>query len=358
MKRTTRLLAGALTTVALSAGMTVATATTANAVILDALNGSDWAAYPPRSNPIAYPGMFIDFAGDLGYATNTCTMGVVGTDSAGRKIGITAGHCSHPESWDVGTTASNGKPFKYDGPARGTVHAGNDYPVFDRNAAKWADQEAKAGRPKPVVNPIGWVRWVDDDTCDQGDKYPAFPFDKACTVGVDTDPDSKTDYMVIELATNVQLDGQIYDKAGNPVMSTDGSGNPFKVNSIYTESGNLALPPVGSQVEHFGAMSARSPAAVGFLAADWAKAPNSGPVQKHDSPVTGLFRADVPQQGGDSGGPVVARGTGQWAGIIFAESGEGFLRNQRPYIFTSAKNILNNLNGLGIVGSGFTPITN
>ncbi|MGW0043097.1 hypothetical protein [Rhodococcus sp. NPDC003348] len=372
MKRATRLLAGTLTTLALAVGMATAAATTANAALIDAINGNDWTAYPPPAGtPAAYPGMFIDFTGDMGadgngitYVSKYCTMGVVGTDSAGRKIGITAGHCSPPASWKAGTTRTFSTPggdvvrsIKYTGPARGTVLADNDYPVYDRDTAKWADQEVKAGRPKPVVNPIGWVRWVDGDVCDWVDdgRAPAdqeldgflqpCPEDPEARV---TDLDSRTDYMVIEFAPEVQLSSQVLNKTRQPVTSTAGSGKPFKVNSIYTDSsGAPALPGVVfNYVELYGARTDRDP----DLGTGVITTPSNGMITNVSR---GMIRAAAGFSGGDSGGPVVLKGTGKWVGIVAASTGD-----IPPWVNTSAKNILGDLNPRGIVGSGFTPINN
>ena len=95
MKLSARLAAGALATVAMTVGITAAMTTTADAALIDSLDGDNWTAHN-KLDRVAYPGMFIDFDGDFaeGMIGNMCTLGAVGTDSAGRKVGITAGHCN------------------------------------------------------------------------------------------------------------------------------------------------------------------------------------------------------------------------------------------------------------------------
>lgn len=44
--------------------------------------------------PLVYPGMTLLYT-DGGYNQHRCTLGAVGTDSAGRLVGITAGHCDN-----------------------------------------------------------------------------------------------------------------------------------------------------------------------------------------------------------------------------------------------------------------------
>ncbi len=358
MRIRARHLARAVAVAAATLGLAVSTAGTASATGID---NYEWDSHN-KFDRRAHPGLFIDFAGEWGtdedsldaagkpikWANNTCTMGPVGTDSSGRKIGITAGHCRPLFGEGVHNIPNVGlRSYRYPLAPRGVEITTNDYPVFDRNAVM------RAHGDNPVVNelsapvqPIGWIRWVDNHA-------PTSQTNPPTLIG--------TDYMVIEFAADVQLDSQVYDKAGNAAPSTASGGNPFKVNSVYTNTSTGNLPPVGSDIEHFGAMSAREPGRVGPLFAYDAIAPNYGAVSKINSPVNGLFRAAPGHQGGDSGGPVVMRGTGQWVGIITAEFGEGLLGIQRPFIFTSAKNILNDLDAPGngrTFGVGFTPINN
>ncbi|MFI6429700.1 hypothetical protein [Rhodococcus oryzae] len=369
MKRTTRLLAGVLSALALTVGLTATTAGTAAATSTDEnprlynINNP----YDPGPVPIANPGLFIDFTGDLTphptvantlkYMGFYCTLGAVGTDAAGRKIGITAGHCNEqrwvpdpdnpgqlkaPGAFLDATTRSPCDPPasatcihypdypKYSGAQPGVPITNNNHPVFDMNAVAWAK---KNNLP---VNPIGWIRWVDP----KGDAE---------------DLTATTDYMVIEFAPEVQLSSQVRNKDGNPVNSA--AGGLFKVNSIYSDaSGAPAIPPLSNLfpwgastwIENYGARSDRTPILQ-------SAAVNPGAIGIIDR---GLLRTLAGNQAGDSGGPVVMRGTGKWVGITAASvKGINF-----PFITTSAKNILDDLNGTkvpaGTAGKGFTVTNN
>lgn len=359
MTRWARLAVGAFATLALTSGFTTVTAPAASALLAQP-SQAEPDPYEPPPTPIAFPGLFIDFHGDTtpGMLGSICTVGAVGKDSAGRSIGITAGHCN-PKLVQRSNTPDypNVMIPKYVGAPRGVPVSNNDHPVYDRNAVRFA---AKNGLP--AVPPIGWIRWVDGDVCKAGDtfagdtKCPRDPAADAITdmktyylnkyADSDVNPDSRTDYMVIEFAPGVQLSSQVRDKDGNPVLSTAGGGKKFQVNSVYGSSGAPALPtPFIDSVELFGAWSARVP----YFAAN-AVAPNWGMVTSvHRS---GIFYSLAGFQHGDSGGPVVLRGTGKWVGIIGATLGYGF------WVNTSAKNILNDLNPRGGTGSGFTPTNN
>ncbi|MGW4480695.1 hypothetical protein [Rhodococcus triatomae] len=378
MRIVTRRVAGVFTSIALAAGLSLAFTPTAGASGLIGDNLS-WDAYDPvakERDRLAYPGQFIDFTGDLTredgtrYLSSYCTLGAVGTDSAGRKIGVTAGHCAIPRRYKAGDlfplNDDTSRLVKYDAPARGVPLSANTYPVFDRNAAKWAQEQADKGNPEPEVSPIGWVRWVDADVCDDNE---AISRDEDGTIQYcpadddlrPTDIDSLTDYMVIEFAPDVQMTSQVYDQSGDPVTSTAGNG-PFKVNSTYTRNGSVALPrvfPYNDTVETYGAVSAREPLPATTLTYGMT-APSSGITI---AAANGLFRPAVGSQSGDSGGPVVMRGTGQWVGIITGELprwnlfGAGI--DPYPFVVTSAKNILDDLNLKNRpFGKGFTPINN
>ncbi|RDI35808.1 hypothetical protein DEU38_101288 [Rhodococcus sp. AG1013] len=305
----------------------------------------------------AFPGMRINFDGQEGYlgsdlgdgrkgTSGVCTLGVVGTDSAGRNVGITAGHCNPGTAlWDLNP--------KHPGATRGVENLENNHPVFNTRTANGAE-------------PIGWIRWVDDNTCDT-DPIDVFPNGAKCvlkdpvtgaeTPAVDhTDPDSTTDYMVIEFAPRMRLTSQVKDKNGHEVMSTTGD-TKFKIDSIFRDaSGAVAVPTNPQYVENFGSSSDRRTIEERFTG--WAddllfqaSAPSSGVVGA--AMDGGLFRSGAAFVPGDSGGPVALRGTGQWVGIITATDGTVLM----PWVNTSAKNILADLNPRGVVGSGFTPST-
>ncbi|GAB2658181.1 hypothetical protein GCM10027068_42770 [Prescottella soli] len=309
----------------------------------------------------AFPGMRINFDGQEGYlgsdlgdgrkgTSGVCTLGVVGTDSAGRHVGITAGHCNPGAAqWDVNP--------KYGGAPRGEKVLDNDHPVFNT-------------RTKTGAEPIGWIRWVDAKTCETAEEAPQCvkwnqqgeplkdPVTGNAVVNAnETSPKSTTDYMVIEFAPRMHLTGQVKDKDGHEVMSTTGK-TKFKVDSIYRDaSGAVAVPTKPQYVENFGSASDRRTFADRFNEFDddllfQASAPSSGVVGA--AMDGGLFRSGAVFVPGDSGGPVALRGTGQWVGLITAVDRTLLM----PWVNTSAKNILADLNPRGVVGSGFTPSTN
>lgn len=356
MTRTARLLAGTLAALAVTVGLTTMAAPAAGAVGGDPVISDP---YPPPPIPTAFPGLFIDFDGDMtpGLAGPTCTLGAVGTDSAGRKVGITAGHCNPKTIQRINTTPGHPDVMipKYVGAPRGQHVTTNDHPVYDRNAVEYANKNHL-----PAVPPIGWIRWVDGDVCKAGDmfadgtKCPRDAVADAITTMTeyydkkyndsDVNPNSRTDYMVIEFAPGVQLSSQVKDAKGNNVQSTWGGG-PFKVNAINRDSsGAPALPwTFLDYVETFGANSSReTPSAT--------PAPSNGLVM---SVSNGLIWSVAGFGHGDSGGPVTIRGTNKWVGIITAT----IPGKTPPWVSTSAKNILNDLNPRGVTGSGFT-ITN
>lgn len=371
MKRTTRIVTGSLVTLALTVSMTTVTSAIANAAALDPDQGASWTAYEPKPVRIAYPGMFFEFTGDwtnfraipdglTGQArtdflrtaqadgkftsNNNCTMGPVGTDSAGRKIGITSGHCHQPAfSVEYG-------PVLHPGPPRGSEVPDQDlakYPVYDKNAVQWSKQNSQV----PPPSPIGWIRWVDDDVCEPGENDMANEPCDTALANRRTDMYSTTDYMVIEFAPDVQLSSQVYDRKGSPVMSTASGSKPFKVNSIYTDSNGAPAVPgsLFNSVEIYGARTDRDPVAGSFVYST----PTEGVVAGVGN---GMIRAAAGFAPGDSGGPVVLKGTGKWVGISTKTHGLPV-----PWISTSAKNILTDLNRPGRpgdVGRGFTPINN
>ncbi|AQA23293.1 hypothetical protein BTZ20_3364 [Rhodococcus sp. MTM3W5.2] len=297
MTRTTRLLAGALATLALVSGLTAGTA----------------AAHPAPQPKTVAPGTLLDFDGDKNWgipnADKTafvdapksgfvCTLGAVGTDSAGRKVGITAGHCN------PGTKPEDTGP-KFHGAPRGVPILENGHPVFDRRDVGTIDQNL------PAPAPIGWIRWVSPD------------------VGYT----STTDYMVIEFAPHVTLSSQVKDVAGNDV---------FKVSSLHKDAGGaLTSPKNFESVENYGG---------NWNTNMYGMVLNTG--------NDGMFQSLATFEAGDSGGPVVMKDTNTWTGIITRTR----YLTINPFDYpqwqnTSAKNILNNLNNVtpaGTVGRGFT----
>ncbi|WP_072751600.1 hypothetical protein [Rhodococcus maanshanensis] len=294
--------------------------------------------------------MNIDFDNQIDYPGEACTLGALGTDSAGRKIGITAGHCN-PWNNDAVPPEGFGPVPINKGAPRGVEVAGNDHPVYDR---RLLEVSKSAGiPPNPLSNPsIGQIRWVDPHVCQQGETGPG---GLGCLAGYgETSANSRTDYMIIEFDPAVELWSGVYNKNGQPVQAP--GGGLFKVNSIYSDaSGAPALPPVSSQIVTFGAKSDRTPNPGPFGMANEV-APSEGSVHSYIAP--GMIRTRAGSQPGDSGGPVIARGTNKWVAIITATPYQWYQPPQ--HVVTSAKNILdaiNDPNRPGTIGRGFT-ITN
>lgn len=270
-------------------------------------------AVPPAK--IVSAGMRITFD-DYVYFGNQCTLGAVGTDSEGRKIGITAGHCNPVPDREVNKnnekrlTDNSWKP--YEGPGVQTYTPGNDHRVWD-----WRDVGA---------GPIGWIRWVSVDERNSA-----------------TDPINKLDYMVIEFAPNVTLSSQVMT-APKYATNSDGSLNYgqvvepaqpwFKMTEIYSDSaGNPTLPSFGETLCNAGSIT------------------NEGQVQG-GTPTdlmcglvlgvgNGRMRTAAPMKKGDSGGPAYIKGTGtKWVGISSWVVAALF----GPHVYTSAKVILDDIN--------------
>ncbi|MGW6374894.1 hypothetical protein ACWFRB_02360 [Rhodococcus sp. NPDC055112] len=327
MRRTTRYLTGLVAAVALISGLTPGIAA---------------AAEPPPSPKTIGPGAGLIFVNE--YGRGKCTLGAAGTDAAGRKVGITAGHCRIEEKFDPQDICKaiesdpEKEPWyqpKFWGPAEGVHVLGNEYPVWDWRDILDTTWDASAdnfgllpGRMEAA--PIGWIRWVNKGSND-------------CSLT------TTADYMVIEFAPHVQLTSRVTDKFGNGVRSTLG-GRPFTINSVHRDpEGRPALPsPILDYVETFGAMSDRKPGTLFPPEETFAQAPSYGMVTGVDD---GLIRSYAGFRKGDSGGPAVIRGTGRWVGIITRTD-----LNNAPFVITSAKNILADLNSRNITGSGFTPV--
>jgi hypothetical protein len=309
MKRVTRCLSSLFAAATLVAGL-----------------GAGAAQAQETSTPTAktvMPGMRITFSDSPAVDLGWCTLGAVGTDSAGRKVGITAGHCNPS-----------------DGPAvQSHTQINNDTTaVWD-----WRDQSA---------GPIGWIRWVSvDENGPGGDQAPL----------------GKLDYMVIEFAPNVTLSSQLM-RAPKYALTADGKDDRtqvlvpaqplHKINKIYADAaGTMQIPPVNNWVCDIGSTTNQE-----FVQAGSAYNMQCGPV-KYISTGGGLpglaGLTDVFIKSGDSGGPVFDQSRpNEWAGI---SSWMYFNTMVNPFFtygaVTSAKTILDDLNPRGITGSGFQ-ITN
>ncbi|MFD4264478.1 DoxX family protein [Rhodococcus sp. NPDC058481] len=259
-------------------------------------------AVPPAK--VVGPGTKITFDNYTEYGF-WCTLGAVGTDSAGRKVGITAGHCNpkrHPDNQNNDpdhTDADGNKTFTpIVGPEKGIHTLTNEHRVWDhRNVGD---------------GPIGHIRWVSKD-----DTLP--PDGSAGTRG------GYTDYMVIEFTPNVSFTTEVKNAAGAVV---------FRQNSLHTNAaGAPTVPNDYQEICRYGATSDNYKC--GFVTATRG----------------GLIQSWAPMQGGDSGGPAILQGTSKWTGIVTR-----LAIHFPPYVYTSAKNILGDLNGQpdDVTGKGFT----
>ncbi|TJZ73375.1 hypothetical protein FCG67_24545 [Rhodococcus oryzae] len=338
MKRPIRYLAGAVATSVLLLGLGPGTAH----ALQEEPPGpaKDYSQVPQPAVPApktVAAGMRITFD-DYVYFGNQCTLGAVGTDAAGRKVGITAGHCNPvpDKEWNPDNTQrltdNTWKPIV--GPAVNVHTTTNDYPVWD-----WRDVGA---------GPIGWIRYVSVDER-PGREYPI----------------NKLDYMVIEFAPHVTLSSQVMtapkyatrtNESGEQVLDYSQVVEPakpwFTMNALYADAaGNPKLPPFGQTLCNAGAIT------------------NEGQVQGGTptdlicgmvwSTADGVIRTSAGQLGGDSGGPAFIKGTGtKWAGIV-----SWWAPGANPvaqWAYTSAKKILDHLNswrdanGNPMTGNGFT----
>lgn len=298
----------------------LASCAAAAAMIVGGVATGTAAADNASDNRIVAGGTLLDFDGDMSWGVPSsanpevfanpnqtgfiCTLGAVGTDSAGRKVGITAGHCN------PGAKKEDTHPKIIPTAQNGVEYLDNSHPVWNRRELLG----------NPAASPIGWIRFVDE---------------KGLLANGDLNPKTTTDYMVIEFAPDVTLSSQVRDENNNPL---------FKLNSLHKDgTGALTTPGAFSFVENYGAVSDRDNV--------------DGQANGYDSGLCtgtkdGLIWSFADMTGGDSGGPVAVRGTGKWTGINSATVID-IPRN----VATSAKNILDDLNPRGITGSGFT-ITN
>ncbi|SEK19421.1 Trypsin [Rhodococcus maanshanensis] len=271
-------------------------------------------------------------------APGTCTLGAVGTDATGRKIGITAGHCNRPPT-----------KSPYPGVTKRVVDPTNNHPVWD-----WRDLAA---------GPIGYIRYVSADDTDGSDLAAQLEYYK-----------QNIDYMVIEFADNVELSSTIMTvpkygpKAGGAAYDPPNDYAPGtvvtpsvpwgKVNAIYSDSsGNPAVPPQGgiftpTEMCHAGAITQQQNSQNNQP--DSARCGVIYHVENQNMYTSGFI------QPGDSGGPVwVKNQFNKWAGIT------SWVRAQLTplpgvyYVYTSAKKILDDMNSkaAGFPGKGFQ-ITN
>ncbi|PTR42798.1 hypothetical protein C8K38_11095 [Rhodococcus sp. OK611] len=349
MKRATRYITGLLTASTLMVGLGAGTA--------QAEQKPPWTppgdkvaapAVPPAKTVSASMRLAFDDYKNWG---GSCTLGAVGTDSAGRKVGITAGHCNptHGTNHPLNLNKLDEHGFNpYPGVEKQTEVLDNNHPVWD-----WRDVAA---------GPIGWIRYVSNDD----------PDDTKVNIGT-------LDYMVIEFANNVTLSSQVMTA---PKYGNNEDGTPFsirfardpsptilvpsqpwyKMNQIYSDAaGNPSvMPPTGL----FGRWicNAGSITSQQFAQNNDPTGVACGHIWYNENNwnYTG---AETIQ--GDSGGPANPMGqSNKWAGIVSWMVGTAPSGPAVGYhVYTSPKAILDDLNprrnaaNQPITGSGFT-ITN
>lgn len=313
MKRSTRQFAGLVSAVAMA--FTLATGTA----------GAD----PVTPTKVVAPGMRLEFQ------PGKCTLGAVGTDAGGRKVGITAGHCN---------------PWKKAGAVAEATHTttNNDgQAVWD-----WRDMES---------GPIGWIRYISAD----GRPTAAWPAEPGGEANI-----QKTlplDYMVIEFAPHIQLSSQVmtaptyeFDANGQPFSTDPLTPSPthgpvvtpsqpwFKINTnLKGISGQLVAPGTFAQLCHAGSYTAQANAQAGQPTSQT----NRCGTVTHE--LSGVSYGNIVNRGGDSGGPLVGRlEPHKWAGIV---SGQGQTLLGWQYYYNSAKIILEDMNSKpnGFTGKGF-----
>ncbi|MCZ4555479.1 hypothetical protein O4215_07810 [Rhodococcus maanshanensis] len=314
MKRSTRRLASLASAVAMAFTLAAGTA------------GAD----PATPTKIAAPGMRLQFE------KGKCTLGAVGTDAGGRKVGITAGHCN---PWEIGK-----------GVAEATHTTTNDdgQRVWD-----WRDKES---------GPIGWIRYI------SADSRPTAQWPAEASGEANIQKTLPLDYMVIEFAPHIQLSSQVmtaptyeFEADGVTPFSTDEflpsathgsvvtpSVPWFKINTNLTgSSGQLVAPGTFAQLCQVGSYTTQANAQAGQPQSQL----NRCGTVTHE--LSGVSYGNIKNRAGDSGGPLVGRlEPHKWAGIV---SGQGPTVLGYQYYYNSAKIILQDMNSKpdGFTGKGF-----
>ncbi|CRK51806.1 conserved exported hypothetical protein [Rhodococcus sp. RD6.2] len=312
-------------------------ALTGAATMLLTLTVGTAGADPVTPTKVVQAGMRLKFDDMVG-RVGTCTLGAVGTDASGRKVGITAGHCN-PRQEDP----NDGGNFWPGAPLRDLVTENNknNHPVWD-----WRDLTRDH-----TASPIGWIRYI---TTDNREANPI--------TGINT----KLDYMVIEFADNVELSSMVmtvpkYGDVNGQPFSPQTTYEPgpvvtpsvpwFKMNEVFSDSsGNPANPPALSVVCHAGTITSQD-----LAQADRPYAANCGTISHY---TDGQMYAGAVHQPGDSGGPVwVQNNSTKWVGITTRKY--HWLQTLLYFVNTPATTILADLNSkaAGFPGKGFQ-ITN
>ena len=270
----------------------------AAAIVATGLGTTTASAQEPPGTTKVHNGMLFTTKtdGSLSY----CTMGVVGDDKYGRKIGITAGHC-------VSTA---------DHPLDQVNITENTMPVYDYGNLNW-----KEGGTDNGSDPIGYYRWFKDADGASGGH-------------------GSRDYAIIEFVPEVTLSSQ---------------GPHIKMTGIY-QGGTIASPfataPAQPREKIINTSGFNNPRLYRSSEAGAAGQPGKldyGNITGHNAPGLGTYQSWAAGNDGNSGGPAAiktpgtpdptnangAQMSGLWVGIY-----RGLGIGIPPYTYTSAANIL------------------
>lgn len=237
-----RLLAGAASAVIAATGVLTANAGTANAT------AADW----------AWPGQkFVVDIGDSG--TKSCSVGYPGTDSAGNRYFITAGHCfrtssgSHYERRD-GTTLD-----VYD-PDNLRVSVGWERVYTIPSGGYFVDISVVQMRPGRKLTGYGWTQIpavastsrVGDTACAVGQNHERSTCGKVTAVGAEIQVKGYSWTKVVNQATYCSYPGDsggaVYNSSG--VLGIVSAGPPDTCNDSYVPI-SIALKAIRNSIPSF-----------------------------------------------------------------------------------------------------------
>lgn len=246
-----------------------------------------------------------------------CTIGAVGNDKYGNKVGITAGHC-----WGLDLGQYDDKVLEYP----------ETFLVWDRKNLDW-----KEGGDERGYDPIGYVSFA-KDADGNGGGHPG------------------RDYGVITFFDDVQLSavGPSITQTGIHELPNGTIDSPY-VNGRNSELGipsRKSTPQervlgTGIFTNHVLVTAGQHPLDSYGHAIYYGRITNNSITGK-----VGVYQSSAAFQAGDSGGPAIIRdagvpypsaetgwrSTGKWAGIV-----RGVVIGAPPFTFTSSANILADL---------------